>query len=83
MHVIYTAWASALLVPTARAMPEPLRVGRVTRELPRFFHALIKLLTSRILGGSEGAKTNIDENNFEIYYHLCAGMFFNGSKRSR
>ena len=31
------AWASALLVLTSRAMPEPRCVGRVTGRLPRFF----------------------------------------------
>ena len=35
--VCISAWASALLVLTIRAMPELLGVGRVTRELPRFF----------------------------------------------
>lgn len=34
---IHTAWASALLVLTSWAMPEPRCVGRVTGRLPRFF----------------------------------------------
>lgn len=34
---IYNAWASALLVLTNRAMPEPQHVGRVTGELPTLF----------------------------------------------
>ena len=35
--VFISAWASALLVQTVKAMPEPRCVGRVTSELPRFF----------------------------------------------
>lgn len=31
------AWASALLVLTIRAMPEPRRVGRVTGKIPTLF----------------------------------------------
>ena len=34
---IHTAWASALLVLTSWAMPEPRVVGRVTDGLPRSF----------------------------------------------
>ena len=40
---IHTAWASALLVSTDRAMPEPRIVGRVTSELPTLFFICIKL----------------------------------------
>lgn len=36
------AWASALLVSTSRAMPEPLNVGRVTRQHPRSFCILMQ-----------------------------------------
>ena len=35
--ISHTAWASALLVLTGWAMPEPRNVGRVTRELPTLF----------------------------------------------
>ena len=36
-RIYISAWASALLVLTSRAMPEPRRVGRVTGRFPRSF----------------------------------------------
>ena len=47
---IQSAWASALLVLTIRAMPEPRRVGRVTRRFPRFFMCLECDLRESFLG---------------------------------
>ena len=37
LTIYISAWASALLVLTCWAMPEPLYVGRVTCRLPRLF----------------------------------------------
>lgn len=37
VSIYILAWASALLVLTSWAMPEPLNVGRVTGRFPRFF----------------------------------------------
>lgn len=37
MYIYISAWASALLVSTTKAMPEPLRVGRVTGKTPTLF----------------------------------------------
>ena len=48
LRLYIQAWASALLVLTDRAMPEPLRVGRVTGKIPTLFciFAVIILLTA-------------------------------------
>ena len=56
------AWASALLVSTIRAMPEPLYVGRVTRQkLPRFFVYMPNIHQYKRLSGELAGKWDLIE----------------------
>ena len=52
IRIYILAWASALLVQTIRAMPEPLYVGRVTSRLPRFFFCISVSIKINFIKGS-------------------------------
>jgi sorbitol-specific phosphotransferase system component IIC len=52
LRLYIQAWASALLVLTDRAMPEPLRVGRVTGKIPTLFCILAVIILLTALLGS-------------------------------
>lgn len=57
-----SAWASALLVSTRWAMPEPLHVGRVTGQIPTLFYFKYPL---RGCGGESG--TAMDKNYEKVF----------------
>ena len=55
LYIYISAWASALLVSTNRAMPEPLCVGRVTSMIPTLFFCLISYCITADLLGTKSA----------------------------
>ena len=61
-HIYIQAWASALLVLTSWAMPEPRVVGRVTDRLPRFFSYMsITNVINTMFGSTWPKKTTQNE----------------------
>ncbi len=66
------AWASALLVLTCWAMPEPLYVGRVTGRIPRSFCISVKLTTNVLFWDSQMYKDHLPMKHLK----LLTVMFF-------